>query len=63
MSQEAISKLEVRKSEVEKCIADKTKELSDASRKVSEIQVNLLEMKGELKAVIRMLEELKKDNK
>jgi uncharacterized protein YdcH (DUF465 family) len=55
-----IQKLEDRKQELENLIAQKTEEMKSLSRAVSEIQVQILELKGELKATNKIINLLKK---
>ena len=59
MVQDILLKLEDRKVEVEKEITSKMEEMRNLSRTVSEIQVLILELKGELNGVIKMLKSLK----
>lgn len=59
MAQEIISKLENRQTELEKEISLKEEELKEASRKVSQIQVDILELRGSLKETQKMLKSLK----
>lgn len=59
MAQNIILKLEDRKVELEKEIAEKDKKMREFSQQVSQIQVLILELRGELKGVIKMLNSLK----
>ena len=59
MVQDILLKLEDRKVEVEKEITSKMEEMRNLSRTVSEIQVLILELKGELNGGIKMLKSLK----
>lgn len=61
MTQEIIPKLEERKLLLEKEIKDKRSELSEHSRRVSETQILLLELGGELNGVKKMINSLKED--
>ena len=61
MAQDIISKLEERKIALEKEISQKENEMRDLSRQVSEIQVLILGLRGELNGVIKMLNSLKKE--
>jgi uncharacterized coiled-coil protein SlyX len=54
-----IQKLEDRIIEIDKEIALKEKEMRDLSRKVSEIQVDILELKTEKKTTIKIINHLK----
>ena len=59
MAQDILQKLENRKAELEKEIALKENEMRDLSRQVSECQVSVLELRGELKGLLKMIESLK----
>ena len=59
MTQDILSKLENRKFALEKELAEKEKEMREHSRQVSECQVLILELRGELKGLLKMLNSLK----
>ena len=59
MAQNIILKLEDRKVELEKELAEKDKKMRELSQQVSQIQVLILEFRGELNGVIKMLNLLK----
>jgi len=61
MAQEIIPKLTERKLNLEKEIDEQRILLSHYSRKVSETQVLILELTGELNGVIKMLNSLKEE--
>jgi len=61
MAQDIIEKLEDQKIVLEKEIAEKIEKMRDFSKQVSEIQVEILSLKGELKAVLKMLNSLKEE--
>ena len=61
MTQDIKLKLEERKSVLEKEVGEQRTLLSHHSRKVSETQVLILELTGELKGVIKMLNSLKEE--
>ena len=56
-----IEKLENQKIVLQKLISEKEQEMRDLSRRVSEVQVEIIESRGELKAINKIIEELKKD--
>lgn len=58
MTQDIILKLEDRKVEIEKELAKKDKEMREFSQQVSQIQVLILELRGELNGVIKILNSL-----
>jgi len=55
-----ISQLESQKTDLEQKIAQKEKEMRHLSRRVSEIQVEIIELKGQLKLVEKMINTIKK---
>lgn len=59
MAQDKISQLEDWKSALERDISQKEHEMRELSRRVSDIQVEILSLKGELKGVLKMLKSLK----
>jgi len=61
MTQNILLKLEDRKVELEKEIAEKDKKMRGFSQQVSQIQVLILELRGELNGVIKMLNSLKEE--
>lgn len=61
MTQNILLKLEDRKVELEKELAKKDKEMRELSQQVSQIQVLILELRGELNGVIKMLNSLKEE--
>lgn len=61
MTQEIIPKLTERKLKLEKEIEEQRTLLSHHSRKVSETQVLILELTGELNGVVKMLNSLKEE--
>lgn len=63
MAQDVIPKLTERKSELEEELKEQETLLRHHSRKVSETQVLILELRGELNGVDKMLNSLKEDKK
>ncbi len=59
MDQNILLKLEDRKVELEKEIAENDKKMREFSQQVSQIQVLILELRGELKGLIKMINSLK----
>jgi len=55
-----ISQLESQKTDLEQKIAQKEKEMRHLSRRVSEIQVEIIELKGQLKLIEKMINAIKK---
>lgn len=55
-----ISQLESRKTDIEQKIAQREEEMRRLSRRVSEIQVEIIELKGQLKLIEKMIKSLKK---
>lgn len=62
MNQEVIQKLTERKLGLEQQLAVLENELREYSRKVSETQVSLLENRGELRGIVKILDQLKNES-
>ena len=60
MGEEIIKKLENRKSELEILLTKEETNLREYSQQVSKSQVNILEMRAELKGLNKILEQLNK---
>ena len=62
MNEPIIKKLEDRKNETEKEISKLDLEKKNLSRRISEIQVMIIGLMGELNAIKEILEEIKENN-
>ena len=62
MNESIIKKLESRKNETEKEISKLDLEKKNLSRRISEIQVMIIGLMGELNAIKEILEEIKENN-
>ena len=62
MNESIIKKLEDRKNETEKEISKLDLEKKNLSRRISEIQVMIIGLMGELNAIKEILEEIKENN-
>ncbi|MHA1482070.1 MAG: hypothetical protein ACTSQA_01365 [Candidatus Heimdallarchaeaceae archaeon] len=59
MAQDTLLKFEVRKQELEKELKEQEKLLSNFSKSVSETQILILELRGRIKELIKMINSLK----